>query len=287
MKVRRFGGSGGVTLAADVGGDPGQPPVILMHGGGQTRHSWGKAARDLIRHGYHVISLDLRGHGDSNRAPDGNYLVDAFVADLRAVIASVPGPPALVGASLGGITSLLAVGESDHPIASALVLVDVVARLEEEGTRHIREFMGAHTAGFATLEEAAAAVAAYLPHRPRRASHEGLRKNLRPGADGRLYWHWDPAMIRGMQHIGQSRSLARLQDAARRVCVPTLVVRGALSDVVSRAGVRELVSLVRTAEAVEVEGAGHMIAGDRNDIFNAAVESFLRRTIGSARARVA
>ncbi|HYW90905.1 MAG TPA: alpha/beta hydrolase [Gammaproteobacteria bacterium] len=268
-----FQGHGGVLLAADVAGTSGQPPVILLHGGGQTRYAWGTAVRRLAREGYHVISLDLRGHGESDWAPDGDYSMDAFVGDLMAVIDTLDMPPALVGASLGGATSFLAVGENDRPVASALVLVDIVPHVRPEGVQHIRAFMRGNPEGFASVEEAADAVSRYLPHRPRPKDPSGLRKNLRRGQDGRYYWHWDPAFLddRGADMSG------RMAAAAAGIDIPTLLVRGRNSELVTEAGARRLRSLLPQLEYVDVRGAAHMVAGDRNDAFNSAVTGFLER----------
>ncbi|MEX2100869.1 MAG: alpha/beta fold hydrolase, partial [Acidimicrobiia bacterium] len=124
-------GSGGIRLVADVDGDPEAPPVVLLHGGGQTRHAWGTTLQTLAAKGWHAYSVDLRGHGDSEWAPDGDYGLDAFAADVREIARGMPEPPALVGASLGGIASLTAISESDPPpLATALVLVDVAPRVE-------------------------------------------------------------------------------------------------------------------------------------------------------------
>lgn len=274
-----YTGRGGLKLAADRGGDPSHPAVVLLHGGGQTRHSWGGAARDLVQFGYHVVSMDLRGHGDSDWASDGAYDIEDYVGDLEAVIATLESPPALVGASLGGVTSLVLVGESVVPRASALVLVDVVPRMEGRGVEEIKQFMQANPDGFASLEEAADAVARYIPNRPRPPSSDGLKKNLRRRDDGRYYWHWDPRMHQGHHEQGVVRMSERMEAAARQVTIPTLLVRGAQSNVVSEEGVDHLRELIPHAEHVEVGGAGHMVAGDRNDQFNASVEVFLRRTV--------
>jgi pimeloyl-ACP methyl ester carboxylesterase len=279
MTTSMLAGHDGLRLAVDMGGKPGAPAVILMHGGGQTRHSWGKAARDLVAAGYHVLSMDLRGHGESEWAPEGDYSMDAFVGDVRAVCATLPAPPALVGASLGGATSLMAVGESLEDIASALVLVDVVPHMEKRGVARIRDFMGANPDGFANLEEVADAVTAYNPGRPRPASNEGLMKNLRTGQNGRLYWHWDPAFQGDRRDRGTAHVFERMDAAAKTVRIPTLLVRGKASEVVSEAGAKHLHSLIPHAETVDVEGAGHMVAGDKNDAFNSAVIDFLNRTL--------
>ncbi|MDB5970228.1 MAG: alpha/beta hydrolase [Hydrocarboniphaga sp.] len=279
LKATRFNGADGVMLAADVGGDVGRPGIVLMHGGGQTRQSWGRALTELIAAGYHVVSLDLRGHGDSDRAPDGDYRFGRFVADLREVLKQLPPLPALVGASLGGLTGLLAVGESKQPIASGLVLVDVVPKVEREGTGRIHAFMTGNPDGFATLDEAADAVAAYLPHRPRPRNTGGLKRNLRLHGDGRWHWHWDPAFVTGDLRPETHRIVERMREAAQRVQVPTLLVRGAISDVVSVEAAQDFLSLLPSAEFLDVAGAGHMVAGDDNDAFNAAVLDFLHRRL--------
>ncbi|MFJ3370560.1 alpha/beta fold hydrolase [Pseudomonas sp. NPDC086251] len=277
LQRQTFTGFHNLALCADVGGQADAPPVILLHGGGQTRHSWGRAARRLAQTGYHTLAMDLRGHGESAWAEDGDYSTDSFVADLNAVIDTLDQPPVLVGASLGGSTALLAMGEAETVRARALVLVDVVPRMSPEGVRHIRDFMMGNPEGFTNLEEAAAAVSRYIPNRPKPPTNEGLLKNLRLKDDGRYYWHWDPAF----QARGARERLAdlhlRMENAASKIHVPTLLVRGRQSDVVSEEGARLLLELIPHAEYVDIEGAGHMVAGDRNDVFNEAIESFLQR----------
>jgi pimeloyl-ACP methyl ester carboxylesterase len=276
MDRQRFPASGGVTLTADVGGPPGAVPVILTHGGGQTRGAWRRAAALLADHGYWVISLDLRGHGESDWAPDADYSLGANVADLKAVCATLSSPPALVGASLGGVTALLAVGAGLQ--ARALVLVDIVPQINPEGAGKIGAFMRANPEGFANLDEAADAVAAYNPHRPRPSDPSGLMRNLREGPGGRLFWHWDPKFMSAPNGPGGPDMADRMTAAARTVTIPTLLIRGAQSDVVDLEGVANFRSLIPAAEYVDVKGAGHMVAGDKNDAFNAAIVEFLDRT---------
>lgn len=285
MEARRYAGHGGLSLAAVVGGDPAAPPVILTHGAGQTRHSWRRAARELVKDGFHVIALDHRGHGDSDWSPDGDYSLDAIASDIRAVARTLAQPPALVGASLGGAASLIALGETpagETPLAaSALILVDVVSRMSSSGVSRIREFMDAAPAGFATLEEAADAIASYLPHRPRPSSLDGLRKNLRLRDDGRWYWHWDPAYITSRSHAAGSLG-DRMESAAPNVRCPTLLVRGARSELVDAEGVRHLLEFLPHGQAVDVGGAHHMVVGDQNDAFNTVIEDFLGRCLRPA-----
>jgi pimeloyl-ACP methyl ester carboxylesterase len=275
----------GLDLVGDEYGREGDPPVLLFHGGGQTRHSWKNAAATLGEQGFHAISYDLRGHGQSDWSTDGAYTTDLFGADVRALAQRHATAPALVGASLGGIASMIAIGEhpaGEPPPARALVLVDVAARLEAEGTMKIGNFMRSGIDGFASLEEAADAISAYNPNRARPTSLAGLAKNLRRRDDGRWVWHWDPRFLqpRLVDGLPDERSYThegRLSDAARNITVPTLLVRGRESDVLSEAGARHLLGLVPQAEYVDVSGAGHMVAGDQNDWFNDAVIGFLTR----------
>jgi len=282
----RFNGHGGIRLVFDETGDPTGRPVILLHGGGQTRHAWDRTLQQLGGAGYHALAYDTRGHGESEWSELGDYSPDALVADLRELIAIQPQLPVLVGASMGGMTSLVAIGESLEPIAVGLVLVDTAARLEAAGVERILDFMRAHTDGFDSLEVAAAAVAAYNPQRPRPNDRQGLKKNLRLHANGRWYWHWDPRFLEHATRNTDGEALVlqdRREAAAARVRVPTLLVRGVQSDVVSIEGARALQALIPQAELVDVAEAGHMVAGDRNDQFSIAVIAFLEKHFPSRR----
>ena len=269
-----FRGHGDLRLVGDAYGDPAARPVVLLHGGGQTRHAWGNTAAVLADHGWYAIALDTRGHGDSEWAASGDYSVDTLAADLRCVIDTLGTPAAVVGASLGGITALLAAGEATTPLYRAVVLVDVAPRVEPLGVDRIVSFMTGRPEGFATLEEAAEAVATYNHHRPRPKDVSGLRKNLRRGPDGRLRWHWDPALMSD-KRPGATQNPERQEAAARRLAVPVLLVRGRQSDLLSEAGARAFLALVPHARYADVSGAGHMVAGDRNDAFTRAVVDFL------------
>jgi pimeloyl-ACP methyl ester carboxylesterase len=269
-------GQGGLRLRADAWGGEGAPPVLLLHGGGQTRHAWGGTARALAEDGWSSVAVDLRGHGESEWASDGDYAFETFAADVAALARAFPEPPVLVGASLGGIASLLAVGEGAAR-ARALVLVDIAPRFERAGAERIIDFMTARPDGFASVEEVADAVAEYLPHRERPRDLSGLEKNLRRGADGRLRWHWDPRfMARDRPRLADADFPERMDAAASALSVPTLLVHGRLSDLLSEAGVRHFLELAPHAQYADVSDAGHMVAGDRNDRFTEAVRAFLR-----------
>jgi pimeloyl-ACP methyl ester carboxylesterase len=278
LTARKFPAYGGVTLVGDVGGDPRGVSIILLHGGGQTRHSWGSAALELADRGYYVAAIDLRGHGDSDWAPDANYDIDAQVGDLCAVMNQMPGPPVLIGASMGGLISLTAAGEVAERAIRALVLVDVTPMVDPEGRARIIGFMRARPEGFTSVEEAADAISAYLPHRPRPKDLSGLHRNLRLRPDGRWYWHWDPRLFDTFETEPHAAAL-RYAAAASNITAPTLLVRGAKSELVTPESVAHLLKSIPHAEYVDVADAAHMIAGDRNDAFNAVVLEFLGRRV--------
>lgn len=280
----------GLRLAADrwatreAGPDP-KGVVVLLHGGGQTRHSWRRTGERLAVDGWVAYSVDLRGHGDSDWSADGDYGMEVMIADLRELVAHIRSveprvPLTLVGASLGGKVSLIAVGE-DPALAEALVLVDIAVRVERKGAGRVKAFMQGAPDGFGSLEEAAAAVSAYNPHRSRTGSLDGLRKNLRL-RDGRWHWHWDPAMMRldrpADEDVDSAMSeaiYARSRAASRQIRQPVLLVRGVQSDVISDAGVAEMRELIGHISVVDVREAGHMVAGDDNDIFTANLLTYL------------
>jgi len=278
----RFSVASGVTLVGDAWGDPGWPAVLLLTGAGQTRQAWGRTGAALAGAGFWAVAVDHRGHGDSSWPEGDGYGLEVFVDDVTVLSRSVE-RPVIVGASLGGMAALVAIAERGVD-ARALVLVDVAPRLELGGATRVLEFMAAHPDGFATLDEAADWIASYLPGRDRPVSSEGLEKVLRRHGT-RWRWHWDPRFLRGMrQGMGDGPGAAevrveelhdRLLAAARGLRVPTLLVRGAMSDIVSEAGAREFVAAVPDARYLDVSGAGHMVAGDRNDAFTDAVVSFL------------
>lgn len=274
--IETIAGHGGVPLTIETWGAPTRGTLLLLHGGAQTRHAWDTTAERLAAEGFRAVTQDLRGHGDSGWAPTGDYSEDAFVGDIAAVMAHV-GPLAIVGASLGGIVGLLS---TLHPrcreALAALVLVDIAPRMESAGVERIVGFMTAYPEGFASVEAAADAIAEYLPHRPRPTDLSGLSKNLRQQPDGRFTWHWDARLL-AEGNLAARRDIARLRDANRALAVPTLLVRGALSDLLSDEGVREFCELCPAAEYVDVRDAHHMLVGDRNDAFCDAVIAFARR----------
>ncbi|MGY2006092.1 alpha/beta fold hydrolase [Nocardia gipuzkoensis] len=272
----RLRGSGGIELAADQFGPVDGPLVVFLHGGGQTRHSWKQTGARLGASGMRVVTVDARGHGDSAWAPDRDYRRETMVDDLLLVLEQLGAPAVVVGASMGGVTGLLATARPGGAAISALVLVDIVTRPEPEGVARVIDFLGKHRDGFDTLEQAADAVAEYLPHRPRPKNTDGLLRNLRE-RDGRWYWHWDPGMLSDRVE-DPSVMIEPMEDAARALRIPVLLVRGMRSDVVSAEGAEAFQRLVPHAQLVEIGGAAHTAAGDDNDSFTDAVAKFVLST---------
>ncbi|GAA3092607.1 alpha/beta fold hydrolase [Streptomyces rectiviolaceus] len=274
-RPQSFVGRGGILLTADVWGEASSPPLVLLHGGGQTRHAWDRTGPRLAALGWRVVAPDLRGHGTSEWSADGDYDLDVFAEDVRALVAELDARPVLVGASLGGLSSLLASGEAPRAAIRALVLVDVAHRPDPRGVRRIVEFMRGRPDGFGGVGEAAAAVSAHLPHRPPPDDPEGIRNNLRRHGN-RWVWHWDPRMLDSFEGRMDPPGMAeRLLDAARHSDVPILLVRGGLSDVVRDDVAGQFCDRVPNAHRVDVAGAGHMVVGDRNERFIDAIVPFL------------
>ena len=278
-------GTGGVRIVADRLGDPHAPAVVFLHGGGQTRRSWGRAAAAVAERGWQAITVDLRGHGESDWSEAGDYRVTSFAGDVLEVLRHLPPRPVLVGASLGGITAMLLAGELSPNTARAVVLVDIVPEMDQSGATRIHEFMyDRMESGFDSLEEVADMIQQYNPHRRRPSDLDDLRVNLRRRGD-RWYWHWDPKFIDGTSsrppiEVTEVDRLHTAVEAILRNDVPMLLVRGQMSDLVTKERADEFLSRFPEIDFVDVGGAGHMVAGDRNDVFAGAVVEFLARHAG-------
>ena len=269
-------------IIASEWGDNLNPLVIMLHGGGQTRHSWKGVAAKIANLGFHVIAHDLRGHGESFWDSDGDYTFDAHRDDLVKIIQKLGKKANLVGASLGGMISLSLAGhEEESKHCSGLIMVDIGMRPNDQGSDRIVEFMRSGAKGFASVEEAADAVSGYLPHRERPKDISGLKKNLRLKEDGRYYWHWDPLFLTDRTGMGEVREerFKQLENSAKRIAVPTLLVQGALSDILTNKEKEEFLNAVPHAKFAEIQQATHMVVGDKNDIFAEAIVDFLSEHI--------
>jgi pimeloyl-ACP methyl ester carboxylesterase len=275
---------GGRSGFVDVGGrqvhylewgKAGRPGVLALHGGGQTAYMYEELGKAL-RKTHHMLAPDLPGHGDSDGLPGAPTLGrHALAATLPPLVAEFGlGDVAVVGASLGGITAIT-LARSDPELVRAIVLIDVGHQLEEAGVQRIIAFMSEHES-FGSLDEAAAAIAEYAPRRSA-ARTTSLTRNLRQRPDGRWIWkHGFGRMRAGAPSPADSWRdiLEGLDDDARQVTAPTLVLRGAESDVLSDDGARDVAALIPEGRVVVVPDAGHLTAADNPDGTVAHIKSF-------------
>ncbi len=275
-QIVHFSGHDGLDLKAAASGPADGAPVLLVHGGGQTRRAWRRAAEAIAAEGYRAIALDLRGHGESAWCNNGNYALTHFAEDIVAVTRQLTVRAHYVGASLGGLSGLLAEGDINPGGFASLTLVDITPNMSPDGVARITDFMARHMEeGFASPEDAADAIAAYTPHRERRGPSDSLKHYLRLGVDGRYRWHWDPAFITGID-ADTGGATERLEDAARALRLPVHLVRGQSSDLVSPEAAQDFLKLVPHARYDDIAGTGHMVVGDRNDVFCDVILGFLR-----------
>jgi pimeloyl-ACP methyl ester carboxylesterase len=265
----RFQAADGNVIVGDLHGAP-PAAVILSHGGGQTRGAWGHTAARFAAAGVSALSIDLRGHGESAWDPAARYAFTDHARDVEAVATRHGTPVVLVGASLGGVASLIAARRMASRVR-AVVLVDVTPNLQMDGVGRILAFMRAKPQGFADLDEAREAIAAYQPHRRRQASEAGMKRNLRLTKDGRWVWRWDPATLTYATTDWLAKQRRDMAAAAAALDVPIVLVRGAESDVVSESDARAFLRLNKQAIRVDVPGARHMVAGDENDLFSSTI----------------
>tara|TARA_X000000368_G_scaffold34398_1_gene25194 strand:- start:2383 stop:3240 length:858 start_codon:yes stop_codon:yes gene_type:complete len=272
-------------IAATEWGDLKDPMVIMLHGGGQTRHSWKGSAFKIANLGFHVITYDLRGHGESFWDENGDYSFNSHKGDLIEIIEQNNKKANLVGASLGGMISLSLAGhKQDKEHCASLTMVDIGIRPNDKGSERIIGFMRSGIKGFSTIEEAADAVSAYLPNRKRPKDTSGLEKNLRLGDDKRYYWHWDPLFLADKggnikEREEREERFKQLEYSAQRVKAPTLLVQGALSDILTDEEKEHFVMTIPHSQFAKIDDATHMVVGDKNDIFAESIAKFLGDSI--------
>jgi len=276
--MRWFDGADGVRLAATIHGPDRGTPVLLLGGMGQTRHAWDRVARRIAETGRRAITLDFRGHGDSDRAPDGDYSYPRQCADIAAVTSAVGRPVVLVGASFGGKIGLAAGALNGPDCLAALVSVDAVPRTNPGALKAIQPTLAAGQDGYATLEEAAADIACTRGQEAAPGAGEKLRRNMRLGKDGRWHWHWDQSYSDPRHKIGLGPGTEWLDSVVPQITVPVLLARCELSDIVTDEAVADLQARIPHMEIALVRGARHMLAGDDNEVFAEVLLEWLART---------
>jgi len=264
----------GVMLAADTIGPEAAPLVLFFHGGGQSRRSWRATARHVAEAGYRAMTIDLRGHGDSDWAPDGDYFVEAYARDIEAILDFLDRKAVLVGASRGGQAALIAASRRADRVA-LVMLADVGPLIDNSGVDRIRLFFEASRHGFASVEDAAAALSAHLGQRSER-SPGALARAMRRDDSGRYHWRWDPRTA-SRAFLNPPEEGEALAQAAAVVNVPVVMVHAEHSDLISPASVARFRELTPQLVVVEALGVGHMFTGDRNDPFAADLLTYLAR----------
>jgi pimeloyl-ACP methyl ester carboxylesterase len=251
-------------------GTEGRPPLLLLHGGAQTAHSWDDVAPDLARD-HHVLALDQRGHGDSDWAPAGRYRRDDFVADIAAFLDDRGWLAAAVMAlSLGGLNSIAFAARHPERVAG-LVVVDVAPTISATGGKAIVAQLAVRD--FASFDEAVERAQAFNRLRSAENVRDRLRHALKQGPDGRWTYKFDPGIGGG----GLETDFERLWEQVHQIRCPTLLVRGAQSAILSRETAARFVREVPGSTVVEVPGAGHSVMGDNPTGFISAVRPFLAR----------
>lgn len=274
MERREFDGFGGVRLVGDAFGSSDNPSVVLLASGGQTKEFWHGSAKALADAGRYAICLDLRGHGESGHAADGRYDLDAYTQDLRAVLSALPNRALVVGAGLGAIIALVTVGEGAPHLVSGLALVDINIWFEEDGLKRLHAALLERTMGASAPQQIAAAVAAVHPDEPAPAGMDRLLASFAKRDDGSLAWRGDPRALEATDLLSQQE---RMSTAATRVSAPVVLMRGSLNASISNENLQRLQALIPGAELAEIEGAGHFLAADREESFNAILLEFLER----------
>jgi len=280
MTTLRFTGHKGVDLVAEAFGQADDPPIVLLPATGQTKEMWFGAAEALADAGRYAVCLDLRGHGASGVAADGAYGADAFAGDLRAVLAQLPARAAIVAVGSAGLAAAMALGESSAPLATAMVLVGVTTRVDEELFARVDAAWRERDLSHARPEAALAAIAAVHPFEPAPSAGEKLLSAYAATENGRLEWRGDRRALDSFDFYDAAQ---RLEQAASQIRIPACLIRGTLNESVSAEATAHLAGLLPDAEVVEIGGSGHHIAVDREDDFNAALLDFLERRVPRGR----
>jgi len=241
-------------------GTAGLPPVVFLHGGGLNAHTWDLVCAALRRE-RHCVALDQRGHGESEWSPQMDYTTESHVGDLDAFVDTLGLRRfVLVGMSLGGVNALAWAGQHSRRLAG-LVLVDVGPEIRSDGVRKIQAFTSEATP-LASVDEFVDRALAFNPRRNRELLRRSLLHNLRSMPDGRFMWKYDQRHRGKVDPVAYARRRELLWSAVDGVECPTLVVRGAQSDVFHDEDAERLAGRLRRGRWVKIEGAGHTVQGD-------------------------
>ena len=254
-------------------GDPSLPTLLFLHGGNQSAHSWDLVSLHLADR-FHIIAPDQRGHGDSEWARDADYSSHAMAADAHAILSHFNiDQPIVIGHSMGGMNTLrLALEQPD--LLDRLVLVDVGRELSEDGAKTIRNFV-VDNREFDDLEDFIQNVQKYDPYRSREHIERTVKYNLLERADGKYISKRDhgPRLATTQMQREQSDRFS-LSDASA-ISQPTLVIRGADSNLFSPEAAQRFAEALPQGQLKTVSDSGHNVHGQNTSGFIAALIPFL------------
>lgn len=274
MERIEFQGFGGLSLVASTFGSADDPAVVLLPSAGQARETWYGSARSLAEAGRYAICLDLRGHGDSGHAMDGRYDLDAYAADLKAVLNALPSRAFVVASGLGAVIAIAAVGEGAPHLVSGLALVDANIWFDPA---MVERMSGALLRRLATADDPEAileSLAQFYPSEPRPQLTERMLAAYTRTEEGRFEWRGDPRALARADLVAEQ---GRLAVAAARIATPVTLIRGSLNETIPMTATQQLQGLIKGSEIAEIEGAGHYVVADREDAFHSLLLEFIER----------
>jgi pimeloyl-ACP methyl ester carboxylesterase len=254
-------------------GNAERPPLLFLHGGSLTAHTWDLVCLAL-RRDYHCVAVDQRGHGDSEWSPVGDYGPDANARDIRLLIEQLQlRGPVLVGQSLGGLHALAYTASAADSVA-AVALVDVAPGVESTGAQRVADF-ALNDPGPRPFEDFVRRALAFNPRRDPRLLRNSLKHSLRRLPDGMWTWKYDRRRLDAGYFESTKAHVERLRESASAIVCPVLVVRGADSDVLSDAAAADFAAALPHGRWRRVDAAGHNVQGDNPRGLVRALAGFL------------
>ncbi len=262
----------GQTFHYTEWGEPAAPPVVMLHGVTGHARTWDDEARTLGGR-YRVLALDQRGHGVSDPAPDGDYTTGTLAGDLAAFCDALGlSRVSFVALSMGGRVAIAYAGRHPERVAR-LVVVDIGPEVAPAGRARVGTMMGGAPERFATLAEALAYQRTSNPRYAEALLRHRVEHSLRALPDGGFTWKYDRA-LRDAVRNGRWRDTIDLWPLWRAITCPTLIVRGAESDILSPEIASRMLEANPRARLVEVPEAGHTVPGDQPDAFRTLLVEF-------------
>jgi esterase len=258
-------------------GKPGRIPVVFLHGGGLTAHTWDLVCLQLRDH-YRCLAPDARGHGDTEWSREMDYSTRAHTADVEAFVRELGlDRPVLVGMSMGGAT---AVSYAQQHGLRALVVIDTGPAIRAEGGQKIIDFMRA-PAEFASIDEVIASAMSFNPRRDPVLLRRSLQHNLMRLPDGKWTWKYDRRHYGMLGEPAMRARRAEIWSGIGNIRCPTLVVRGGQSEVFSPEAAAEFARALPDGRLTEVPGAGHTVQGDNPRDLAAEIATFLAQVVAA------